>query len=105
LHDHEAAFLARVIWRSVMPDLDPNQPTEDFASVAARLNDGMLRPSECLSLRQLLSWSSEELAARSGFSNRTISDFEEARRKLSRSAQVQLVRCFRKELQKRNSLS
>jgi transcriptional regulator with XRE-family HTH domain len=84
-----------------MQALNFTQSEEDFGSVAARLNDGALRPSECLSLRQLLSWSPEELAAKSGFSARTISDFEEARRKLSRSAQVQLVRCFRRELQKR----
>jgi len=88
-----------------MQALNPNKPEDDFASVAAKLNDGVLRPSECLSLRELLSWSSEELAAKSGFSNRTISEFEEDRRKLSRSAQVQLVRCFRRELQKRKSIS
>jgi DNA-binding transcriptional regulator YiaG len=88
-----------------MPDVIPNQPAVDIAAVIGHLNDGALQPSECLYLRQLLSWSAEDLAAISGFSNRTISEFEEDRRKLSRSAQVQLVRCFRRELQKRKSIS
>jgi len=87
-----------------MQAADPKAP-EDFASVAARLNDGALQPSECLSLRQLLSWSPEDLAAQSGFSHRTITDFEGARKKLTRSAQVQLVRCFRRELQKRANVA
>jgi DNA-binding transcriptional regulator YiaG len=83
-----------------MADIPHVQVAEQAASVEP-MRPGAMEPAECRAGRALLGWSLQELAARTGFSVRTISNFEEGRQLIPLSAKVALRRAFKRGLRKK----